>query len=83
MHVGSADSYVALYTQNKTSPSSGSSYSQVASLNHLGFVVPDLDEVEKRVRAEGMEPINFGDYEPGKRFYVHDSDGIEYEFVSY
>lgn len=83
VHVGSEHSYIALYTQDKTNSASGSSYQQLAGLNHLGFVVPDLDEVEKRVRAEGMEPTNFGDYEPGKRFYAHDSDGIEYEFVTY
>ena len=83
VHVGSENSYVALYTQNGAQQTDQSSYQQVAGLNHLGFVVADLDEVEKRVRAEGMEPVNFGDYEPGRRFYTHDPDGIEYEFVSY
>ena len=31
----------------------------------------------------GFKPINHADYEPGRRFYFHDHDGIEYEVVSY
>lgn len=83
VHVGSDHSYVALYTQSGVRTASASSYTSVAGLNHLGFVVPDLAEMERRVRAEGLTPTSFGDYEPGKRFYTTDGDGIEFEFVSY
>jgi len=54
-----------------------------AGLNHIALVVDDLGAVEKRVRAEGLEPHNYGDYAPGRRFYFHDTDGVEYEVVSY
>lgn len=33
--------------------------------------------------AAGFTPFNHGDYEPGRRFYFLDGDGIEYEIVSY
>ncbi len=82
VHVGTDDAYLALYT-TESDTGQVSDTDQVGSLKHLGIVVPDLDEVEKRVRAEGIEPYNFGDYEPGKRFYFLDPDGIEFEIVSY
>jgi len=82
VHVGTDDAYLALYTTERDT-GQVSDTDQVGSLKHLGIVVPDLDEVEKRVRAEGIEPYNFGDYEPGKRFYFLDPDGIEFEIVSY
>jgi len=82
VHVGTDDAYLALYTTERDT-GQVSDTDQVGSLKHLGIVVPDLDEVEKRVRAEGIEPFNFGDYDPGKRFYFLDPDGIEFEIVSY
>ena len=31
----------------------------------------------------GLTPFNHDDYEPGRRFYLFDRDGIEWEIVSY
>ena len=79
VHVGTDDSYVALW-----SPPPGMAFGEEDSrLNHIGVVVTDLDAAEARVKAEGLEPYNHGDYEPGRRFYFDDSDGIEFEVVSY
>jgi catechol 2,3-dioxygenase-like lactoylglutathione lyase family enzyme len=52
-------------------------------LNHVGVVVEDLDATEAKVRAAGFAPHSHADYEPGRRFYFHDRDGIEFEVVSY
>ena len=52
-------------------------------LNHVGVVVDDLDRVEERVVAAGLTPFSHGDYEPGRRFYFFDWNGIELEVVSY
>ena len=83
VHVGTENSYVALYTvANRTRENSGD-YLSVGRLNHIGVVVSDLDEVEKRVIEAGFKPHNHGNYEPGARFYFNDHDGIEYEVVSY
>ena len=35
------------------------------------------------VVAAGLTPFSHADYEPGRRFYFLDPDGIEYEVVSY
>ncbi len=83
VHVGGQDSYLALFTPAHPARTVDSSYDTVGGLNHVGVVVDDLDIVEARVKAAGFTPTNHGDYEPGKRFYFHDSDGIEYEVVSY
>jgi len=84
VHVGSDDNYVAVYSGpgGKQEPAQDN-YAQLGGLNHLGVQVDDLEECEKRVIAAGFKPVNHGDYEPGRRFYFRDGDGIEYEVVSY
>ena len=54
-----------------------------AELNHIGVVVDNLDEAEQRVLGAGFETHNHADYEPGRRFYFNDHDGIEFEVVHY
>ena len=82
-HVGEDDTYLAIYSEGAPKDSELSRYHQKAGLNHIGVVVDDLDAVESKVRAEGYDPHNHGDYEPGRRFYFMDGDGVEYEIVSY
>lgn len=79
IHVGTDDQYLVVYQ----APGDGDSGRRPGRLNHVGVLVDDLDAVERRVRDEGLEPCNFGDYEPGRRFYFDDPDGIEFEVVSY
>ena len=86
VHVGTDDSYVAVYSGSapeQTVPKSDASYETRGGLNHLGVVVDDLDAVEAKVRAHGFTPHSHADYEPGRRFYFHDADGIEIEVVCY
>ena len=59
-----------------------SDYDRVG-LNHFGFVVDDLDESKKRLLALGASPHSEADYEPGRRLYFLDPDGIEVELVQY
>ncbi len=80
---GDGQSYLALYTFDTNSVADGSSYGQAGGLNHLAMTVDDLDETEARIIAAGYETHTHGDYEPGRRFYFHDHDNIEYEIVSY
>ena len=54
-----------------------------SSVNHIGCEVPDVRETVGKVKAAGYAPHSHADYEPGKRFYFHDEDGIEFELVSY
>ena len=79
IHVGTERDYVALYTRDGTA----GPYPKGAPLNHVALAVDDLDEAERMVIAAGLDPFNHGSYEPGRRFYFFDWDGIEFEMVSY
>lgn len=80
IHVGGEHDYIAVYTNG--APVAGR-FAKGAPLNHVGLVVDDLDAAEAVVVTAGLEPFNHGDYEPGRRFYFFDWDGIEFEVVSY
>ncbi len=82
IHLGSDAAYVALYT-GPDGRHAGIRYPKGEPLNHVGVQVDDLGAVEARVVAAGLVPFNHADYEPGRRFYFFDPDGIEYEVVSY
>ncbi len=82
-HVGTDSHYVALYSPGTPAPATEDNYKTVGGLNHIAVVVDDLDATEGQVKAQGFISGNHADYEPGRRFYFHDSDGIEYEVVQY
>jgi catechol 2,3-dioxygenase-like lactoylglutathione lyase family enzyme len=82
IHVGSDDHYVALYT-GRDETCTEQDFIKGRPLNHIGVEVDELDSTEARVVAAGLTPFSHGDYEPGRRFYFFDPDGIEYEVVSY
>jgi catechol 2,3-dioxygenase-like lactoylglutathione lyase family enzyme len=79
LHVGDDHAYLALYTGDHVK----GDYSKGHPLNHIAFTVDDLDAAEKVVIAHGLKPFGHDDYEPGRRFYFFDWDGIEFEVVSY
>lgn len=83
VHVGTDDAYVALYTHAGVREGQESNYDVANGLNHIAVVVDDLDAVEDRIRGEGLETYNHGNYEPGRRFYFDDPAGFEVEVVSY
>lgn len=83
VHIGEDDTYLALYSPNKTLKKIDNSYTTVSGLNHIGVVVDDLKATENRVINCGFKPHNHADYEPGERFYFDGPDGIEFEVVSY
>lgn len=80
IHVGDERFYLALYTPPGEAEQR---HPKGAPLNHVGMLVDDLDAIEARVAAAGLVPFNHGDYDPGRRFYFLDYDGIEFEIVSY
>ncbi len=82
IHVGSDEHYVALYT-GRDARYTPDDFAKGQPLNHIGVEVDDLDVVEARVRTAGLRPFGHDDYDPGRRFYFLDPDGIEYEVVSY
>ena len=80
VHVGSDEHYLALY---QAAEPEAIHRPKGQPLNHVAVEVADLDETESCVVAAGLRPFEHGDYEPGRRFYFLDPDGIEYEVVSY
>lgn len=84
VHIGTDDSYVALFSYGDAKPGQEESYRTVGGLNHIAIFIEDpIDEVETRVRKAGFTPRSHADYEPGRRFYFHDGDGIEWEVASH
>ncbi|MFQ6548105.1 VOC family protein [Aestuariibius sp. 2305UL40-4] len=81
-HVGGDDFYLAIFSPGETEPGDGR-YQRRGALNHLGVVVDDLDGAEEKVKAHGYTPVSHAAYEPGRRFYFTEENGIEIEVVSY
>ncbi|MEJ6398754.1 VOC family protein [Yoonia sp. 208BN28-4] len=85
IHVGSTDSYVSLYKPDGgvSGDASDGRWSVKGGMNHIGVVVDDFAKTRKAVEAAGYtvhgEPV----YEPGRRFYFFEDNGIEIEVVSY
>ena len=82
IHVGSKEHYLALYTGRDVTYTADD-FATGRPLNHVGIEVDDLDATEARVVAAGLKPFGHDTYDPGRRFYFLDQDGIEYEVVSY
>lgn len=82
IHVGTDAMYLALYT-GAHGADAEARFDKGMPLNHVGIEVDDLDAVEARVLAAGLRPFSHQDYAPGRRFYVFDENGIEFEIVSY
>ena len=54
------------------------------NINHaVGFVVNDLEAAKKILKQKEIPLRAEFDYEPGKRLYFLDPDGIEVELVEY
>lgn len=86
IHVGSENQYIALYTNEDVKAANngnGPAFRKSQPLNHVAMTVDDLDGVEQKVLDAGLEPYGHDDYDPGRRFYFFDWNGIEFEVVSY
>lgn len=80
-HVGDDRCYLALF-QSTDETDAPNNY-EVVGLNHLGFVVDDLDATLERLHALGVQEHFMPEYDPGRRAYFMDPDGIEVELVEY
>lgn len=79
IHVGSDEAYLALHNDRRGHAGEEPGW----PLNHVGLQVDDLAAAEASVLAHGLTPFGHDDYDPGRRFYFYDWDGIEFEVVSY
>jgi len=78
-HVGDDRQYLALF--EAASPGEVENDMTEVGLNHFGFVVDNLDEMKSRLAELGVSPRAEHDYEPSRRLYFFDADGIEVELV--
>ena len=81
IHVGSDEHYLALHAARVSD--TAADFAKGRPLNHVGIEVDDLEATEAKVLAAGLKPFGHDSYDPGRRFYFLDPDGIEYEIVSY
>lgn len=79
IHLGSAEQYLAIHADG----ADHAGQAKGRPLNHVGLLVDDLDAAEEVVFAHGLLPFGHDDYDPRRRFYFFDWDGIEFEVVSY
>lgn len=80
-HVGNGQHYLALF-EGRSQTRASADYLRTG-LNHFGFVIDDLEVMRKRLATLGIEPHHEASYEPGRRLYFFDPDGIEVELVEY
>lgn len=83
VHVGSSDSYLALYSNKHMSPKQQYSHNAVNNLNHIGVVVDDLISYETKARSLVLKPNNHRDYGHCNSFYVVDESDLEIEIICY
>jgi catechol 2,3-dioxygenase-like lactoylglutathione lyase family enzyme len=83
IHVGSDDTYIALYTRPEVVDEPYSHGYDRPAMAHIGILVDDLDNIAQRVATEGIETFSHDEVPPGRRFYFVDHDGLCYEVASY
>jgi catechol 2,3-dioxygenase-like lactoylglutathione lyase family enzyme len=80
-HIGDERHYLALFEIGQRERKEAD-YDELG-LNHFGFVVDDLEEAKRKLAALQVEPTLEADYEPGRRLYFLDPNGVEVELVQY
>jgi catechol 2,3-dioxygenase-like lactoylglutathione lyase family enzyme len=84
-HIGVRDCYIALQEPHPGSdPKDNRRPYKDFGVNHVGWVVDDLDAVDDRLEANGYRKGIPGESSPyRRRAYYHDAAGFEWEIVSY
>lgn len=84
-HVGTRESYLALEEPHQPTPDARKARRYADwGVNHVGFVVPDVDAAAERLLAAGYEEGFRAERHPARvRRYFHDSAGFEWELVEY
>ncbi len=84
-HFGNEETYIALQENGRPSGRSDITYTH-DGINHLGFVIDDMETLITRMAAAGYQPSDASalDTHPHrKRAYFFDNNGFEWEFVEY
>ena len=82
-HLGTDTTYLAIEDRGATQKGPHEPYVN-PGVNHLGFVVKDVDAVSKRLTDAGYSEGISSPVNPyRRRIYFFDNEGNEYEFVEY
>jgi len=81
-HVGNDRFYVAL--QSVPPSETRTPYGNTPGLNHLGWEVNSVQDLEERMAASGYVPnLRVDDHPARRRLYFYDPDGNDWEFAEY
>lgn len=86
IHVGSDETYLALYSRPDVVDDRYQHGYDRPGLAHVGLLIDErgeFDAIEQRVDDEGIETFNHNEIPPGRRFYFFDPDGICFEVATY
>ena len=84
VHIGTADSYLALTEVSQDPLEPWVPYGNRPGLNHLGFVVSDVAAISERLSAAGYRNSTVPNHHPHRtRAYFFDPEGNDWEFVEY
>lgn len=83
IHLGDDDTYIAINQAKQNETIIGNSYDLIG-INHLGFVVQDVEEIARNLISNGYKRDYPKQVEKFRiRDYFADADGNQYEFVQY
>jgi catechol 2,3-dioxygenase-like lactoylglutathione lyase family enzyme len=84
VHLGTAQSYLALYPASAEPAEAWVPYAGRPGVNHLAFEVDDAAAVRERLLAAGYRDSTIPNHHPWRRrVYFHDTEGNDWEFVQY
>lgn len=83
VHLGDDDTYIALNQAKQSDLKTDKNYDKMG-INHLGFVVQDVEEIANNLLNNGYKRDYPKQVEQFRiRDYFADADGNQYEFVQY
>lgn len=83
VHIGTEHTYLAIEDRGADRPGPHQPYTH-PGMNHIGFVVDNIEEVAARLRGAGYkEGMSAMEHPHRKRIYFFDDDNNEFEFVEY
>ena len=82
LHLGADDTYIALQESEGVEVTPRNANTETG-INHVGFVVDDVDGIMARMVAAGHKHSLVEELPSRRRLYVDDFDGITWEFVEY
>ena len=83
IHLGDDDTYIAINQAKQSGLKADKNYDKIG-INHLGFVVQNVEEIANNLLSNGYKRDFPKEVEQFRiRDYFADADGNQYEFVQY